>query len=272
MSEENQSQNNSSQTQKSFLHIALAKAQSEMKEAVLDRINPAFKSRYASLPSVLRAVVPPLSKNDLSLRTYGIDLNGKRFFRTELTHGPSGEKCSIDCPIFLSNNPTIQAYGSQQTYAMRYNIVALMSLIADEEEDPNAVNGVDDDGNAATADVTKKPENKQMQAPPPENQRAAQNQSSPRPTVKNHAPGAENPPAINADDLDKALGSGPSENTEKMNLIKELVDLAEKNDATSEQVRDIIARVVGSRKKSTELSVEELHKVIKHVKMISKVV
>ena len=45
---------------------AFVKAQSEMKHAVLDSFNPHYKSRFASLQSVINAAKPALNANGIA--------------------------------------------------------------------------------------------------------------------------------------------------------------------------------------------------------------
>ena len=49
------------------LAIALCKAQSEMGGAVKDAKNPFFKSSYADLTSVIKAIKEPFANNGLSM-------------------------------------------------------------------------------------------------------------------------------------------------------------------------------------------------------------
>src|SRR5262252_435306 len=49
------------------LATALAKAQGEMPNAIFNRINPHFKSRYADLAAIREATTPALSKHGLKL-------------------------------------------------------------------------------------------------------------------------------------------------------------------------------------------------------------
>ncbi len=46
---------------------ALAKAQSEMSNAPMNRVNPHFKSKYADLASIRDAVIPALTKHGIAL-------------------------------------------------------------------------------------------------------------------------------------------------------------------------------------------------------------
>jgi hypothetical protein len=116
---------------------AFIKAQSEIHNAQTDSYNPGFKSRYASLESVLDAVKPTLNKYGIAILQPMIIENEKAFIVTKLIH-ESGELIESKTPIIFDKQ-TAQAMGSGISYARRY---ALASLVC--------IGGDDDDGNAAT--------------------------------------------------------------------------------------------------------------------------
>lgn len=121
------------------LAAALAAAQGEFGIAEFDRVNPHFKSKYASLTSVMNTVRSPLQKNGLSVvQTLSENEKGMAL-ETTLLHS-SGEWLSGSTPIMLSKED-MQGLGSAITYAKRYAISAMLGVVSDE----------DDDGNAATA-------------------------------------------------------------------------------------------------------------------------
>jgi hypothetical protein len=120
------------------LFMAFHKAQSEMGSLIKGSVNPAFKSKYADLATVLETVLPTLNKNGLAV-----------------IQSPSfdGEVLSVETVIFhvkggwiksvLSMRPTKQdpqGIGSAETYCRRYAILALAGVAPE-----------DDDGNAASA-------------------------------------------------------------------------------------------------------------------------
>jgi hypothetical protein len=114
---------------------ALAAAQLQMGPALKDSSNPAFKSKYADLSSVMAACLPALNSNGIAVfQPTGEDEAG-RFVRTILAH-ESGE--TIDCrvPLIVSKND-MQGYGSAVTYARRYGLMS-MAGIAPEDDDGNA--------------------------------------------------------------------------------------------------------------------------------------
>jgi hypothetical protein len=103
--------------------------------------NPAFKSNYANLESVLAVTKPTLEKHGLAITQFPVFANGVPGVETIVIH-ESGEWISA-----TGYSPTIkqdpQAVGSAITYLRRYSLAAVCGLTQE-----------DDDGNAAS----KKPE------------------------------------------------------------------------------------------------------------------
>jgi hypothetical protein len=126
------------------LAAALCKAQSEMGGAVKDANNPFFKSKYADLGSVIRAIKEPFANNGLSYSQLPITSDAGVGVTTILMH-ISGQWLSSDLILKpVKNDP--QAAGSTLTYARRY---ALQSIAGIPSED--------DDGNAASSKQAVKP-------------------------------------------------------------------------------------------------------------------
>lgn len=119
---------------------ALAKAQGAIKSAVKAKENPFFKSQYADLPAVMDACRKALSDNGLAV-TQVADFDGQEtWLETMLIHS-SGQWISGKYPVRpVKNDP--QGLGSAQTYARRYALMAMVGIVAENE---------DDDGNAASA-------------------------------------------------------------------------------------------------------------------------
>lgn len=119
------------------LAAALSGAQSEMEHATKDRMNPAFKSRYADLASIVDACRAPLTRHGLCvLQAPSVEGNAVSV-ETRLVH-KSGQWVSttISCTVPDGKATTI---GSAVTYLRRYSLAAMTSIAPD-----------DDDGNAAT--------------------------------------------------------------------------------------------------------------------------
>ena len=135
---------------KSELYKALAKAQGEMKNADLNKVNPHFKSKYADLASVMSVVKKPLADNGLAIIQMPIRSEpGTCAVRTILAH-ESGAEIVEDYSMPVAKE-TAHAFGSVISYIRRYVISSICCVVADE----------DDDGNSAVASepVRKKPVN-----------------------------------------------------------------------------------------------------------------
>jgi len=121
------------------LAAALAKAQSEMSNAPLNKVNPHFKSKYADLASIRDAVIPALSKHNLSLIQYTIQTEFGLVLCTRLAHS-SGQWIEGEYPLpVVLDKP--QAMGSALTYAKRYGMATMVGISADEDDDANAAQG-----------------------------------------------------------------------------------------------------------------------------------
>lgn len=125
------------------LSEALSAAQESAKHATLDSVNPHFRSKYASLGSVIDAIKPSLADNGLALVMAPVVTAGAAGVDWMLTH-KSGQWISGSTMLPLSAE-TPQAAGSAITYARRYTYSALLGIAADD----------DDDGNAGSAPATK---------------------------------------------------------------------------------------------------------------------
>lgn len=117
------------------LASALAKAQGAMQNAVMNRTNPHFKSKYADLASVFDAIRGPLSANGLSVTQVTV-LDGRgMMLRTVLMH-TSGQFIESEYPLPSAGKP--QEMGSARTYARRYELTSIVGIGADEDDDGNA--------------------------------------------------------------------------------------------------------------------------------------
>ena len=110
---------------------ALIAFQSECKPIIKDSNNPFFKSKYADLASIWSTVQPILAKNGLAV-TQLIGIDNKLV--TVLLH-TSGEEFTSVCPIVVKEQNNPQALGSAITYARRYGLSALLSIVTDDDDD-----------------------------------------------------------------------------------------------------------------------------------------
>lgn len=121
-------------TSRNHVAIALSRAQTELQDASKDATNPHFKSKYASLESVLAEARRVLPKHGLAFtQTLNSSADGS-WLTTELLH-ISGGRIVSQCPLILSKQD-MQGLGSAITYARRYGLAAILG-IGQEDDDGN---------------------------------------------------------------------------------------------------------------------------------------
>jgi hypothetical protein len=119
------------------LATALNKAQNEMGGAAKDANNPFFKSKYADMGAVIKAVKEPFANNGLSYSQFPINDGDKVGVETILMHS-SGEWLSNQFTVKLTKQDA-QGAGSVITYCKRYALQAVAGIPSE-----------DDDGNQAS--------------------------------------------------------------------------------------------------------------------------
>lgn len=184
---------------------ALAKAQGEMVPAVLDMVNPHYKSKYASLTSCMEACQKPLSKNGLCISQAVFTLDQHFYVRTTLGHS-SGQWMSGTLRLLIGKQD-MQGVGSAITYAKRYGLCSMVGIVDTE----------DDDGNASL------PEKK---------------------ILKNHAEVFPKPPPPPAEEIDRAL-AGDADEEARMELIADLMQAVRDAGIKDEEARMIIKAKTG---------------------------
>jgi hypothetical protein len=134
------------------LFVAIHAAQGAMRGATKDSKNPAFKSSYASLESVIDTARPALQSANLAFtQAPGALVDGAIEITTMLMH-TSGQwlRSTLHVPL-QKRDP--QGVGSAITYGCRYALMATLGLPP-----------VDDDGEAA---MDRTPRPAPVKAPPP---------------------------------------------------------------------------------------------------------
>lgn len=116
---------------------AMALAFPEIEGASKDRNNPAFKSKYADLSSVVEAIKPALVKNNLFFVQHTHEQQGGVCIETIVCH-KSGDQFSFGKLFVPAGKQDAQGYGSALTYARRYSLMTAFGVCPE-----------DDDGNAA---------------------------------------------------------------------------------------------------------------------------
>jgi len=124
------------------LAAALCKAQEQMCGAVKDSKNPFFKSSYADLGAVVKAIKEPFADNGLSYSQFPAEDNGRIGVETMLMH-TSGEWMSNSFTVNLTKQDA-QGAGSAITYCRRYALQAIAGIPSE-----------DDDGNHASKPAAK---------------------------------------------------------------------------------------------------------------------
>ena len=110
------------------IYAKLHEAKKEIGVVKKTKTNPHFKNTYADLNALIDAVEPILLEKGLILLQPIKD--GKVF--TQIIDVESFDM--IESWIDLSPNLTAQALGSQITYYRRYQISAILSLMADDDD------------------------------------------------------------------------------------------------------------------------------------------
>lgn len=140
---------------------AFVQLQAEIKPAIKDATNPAFRSKYADLGAVWEAVKEPLKEHGFAVIQMPQFEGDTMYLETIILH-VSGEKMAGRYPIKPTKQDP-QGFGSAITYARRYSISAMLGVIADE----------DDDGNAASAKPSapqRPPTTPEPPPPPPQDE------------------------------------------------------------------------------------------------------
>jgi hypothetical protein len=116
---------------------ALIKAQSQMQGISKEGKNPAFKSKYVTLDSILDTLRPILTSNGLMLTQGSQQPETMQTVTVEsrIIH-TSGEWISTTVTIPVTK-PDAHGLGSALTYGRRYSVSALLAISADEDDDAN---------------------------------------------------------------------------------------------------------------------------------------
>lgn len=125
-------------TEHKTLTEALVAFQLELPDVSKGSTNPAFKSKYADLADVTKAVFPVLAKHGLAFTTAPDDTQNGIVLRYALRH-VGGE--SIEGVWPLPDGAKAQELGSWITYGRRYCLSAVTGITPDEDDDGNKATG-----------------------------------------------------------------------------------------------------------------------------------
>jgi hypothetical protein len=117
---------------------AMVKAQMEMTAVVKGNLNPAFKSKYADLASVIDAVMPALNKHGIAMMQSPMFDGEVVRVDTFLLHSSGGG--TSNSLSMRPSRPDPQGVGSAITYARRYALLAMCG-VAPEDDDGQAASG-----------------------------------------------------------------------------------------------------------------------------------
>ncbi len=118
------------------LDSAMAKAQGKIEGASKDKVNPAFKSRYADLTSVWGAIRAALSEQSISVTQWPVNSDdGKMHLITRLAHDGEWIKSQFSIPVTKAD---AHGHGSALSYMRRYALSAAVGVVADDDDDGNA--------------------------------------------------------------------------------------------------------------------------------------
>jgi hypothetical protein len=119
---------------KSLLEALLA-VQAEVPPLKKDATNPAFKSKYTPLDTVVETVGPILNRHRLVWVTLPVsNEHGQPALYYRLSHVDSQEELAGTMPLLLGKEDS-QGFGSAITYARRYSLCAVLNLVADDDDD-----------------------------------------------------------------------------------------------------------------------------------------
>jgi hypothetical protein len=123
---------------------ALIQAKNGFSAIHKNRLNPHFKSKYASLDNILEAITQPLCDAGILLVQPTVIRDDKTVLITRLIHAESGELIESELIIPTQSDP--QKLGAAMTYYRRFSLCAILAIAADD----------DDDGNTATSNSASK--------------------------------------------------------------------------------------------------------------------
>ena len=151
--------NAQSKVEAATLFGALALAFGEFEGAAKGKSNPAFKSKYADLESVVEAIKPALVKHGLFFTQHTHDTTGGVCIETQVHHA-SGEAMSFGRLFVPASKQDAQGYGSALTYARRYSLMAAFGICPEDDDGNAAARSAPRADAIATGEATAKPREK----------------------------------------------------------------------------------------------------------------
>lgn len=109
---------------------ALLAVQAEAPTLQRDGINPHFKAKYVTLETLMETILPVLNRHGVVV----VQSPTEGGLATALIHAESGATVESVIPLLLDKDNS-QGQGSAITYARRYALMAMLGLVADEDDD-----------------------------------------------------------------------------------------------------------------------------------------
>lgn len=107
---------------------------------VLTKSGGKYTFAYAPLDTIMDAIKGPLQANGLALVQGVSRYDSGDVLNTRIIHS-SGQWAANETPVVAQKTCSAQEYGSALTYARRYGVTMLMSLVADDDDDANSGDG-----------------------------------------------------------------------------------------------------------------------------------
>jgi len=115
------------------LNASLVAALGELRNVAKNAVNPHYKSKFATLDSILDATRPVLAKHGLALSQEPVFEDGMAGVVTRIIH-TSGE--SRESKLLLPmRDQSAQGAGSAITYARRYSAASVLGIASEDDED-----------------------------------------------------------------------------------------------------------------------------------------
>jgi hypothetical protein len=119
-----------------------------------------YSYKYGSLPHVLEVIKPHLKKTELMYTQPIVYRDGLTFLYTTVYHIPTGEKIESKMLIpdveFIGMN-VFQSLGSGITYLRRYTLMAILGIVAEEDDNDAQGKAKPKGDKKAQTDVQEKP-------------------------------------------------------------------------------------------------------------------
>ena len=148
---------------------ALGKAQREMMNPGFDKVNPHFKSKYASLAAVRDSIVNALSKQGIAVLQEAVLVDNGINCETRLFHS-SGQWIACEPYRIPVDKGNAQGVASATTYARRISLQSFLVISADDD---------DDGGHAANAPPVQRHHQQRAEQPPTTNGHATMPKAEP---------------------------------------------------------------------------------------------